>query len=155
MRRLLRRASADRSGADRAGLRGRGPVLGRMDRMVRDRRLDDHGGGRRIRPRRLAAAEARGAKLMHRAVRPSQPSIPPPPLRLSPRSSMPSPSALIIYVVAAVAEIAGCFAVWAWLRLGHSPLWLIPGALSLAAFAYLLTRIDTGFAGRAYAAYAG
>ena len=61
----------------------------------------------------------------------------------------------IYYAAAAVAEIAGCFAFWAWLRLGHSPLWLIPGALSLAAFAYLLTRIDTGYAGRAYAAYAG
>ena len=68
---------------------------------------------------------------------------------------MPAPSAFLFYVLAAVAEIAGCFAVWAWLRLGHSPLWLIPGALSLAAFAYLFTRVDTGFAGRAYAAYAG
>jgi small multidrug resistance family-3 protein len=68
---------------------------------------------------------------------------------------MPSLAAFPIYLLAAIAEIAGCFAFWAWLRLGHSPLWLIPGALSLAAFAYLLTRIDTGFAGRAYAAYAG
>jgi len=68
---------------------------------------------------------------------------------------MPSTAAFAIYVLAALAEIAGCFAFWAWLRLGHSPLWLIPGAVSLAAFAYLLTRIDTGFAGRAYAAYAG
>ena len=68
---------------------------------------------------------------------------------------MPSLAAFPIYLSAAVAEIAGCFAFWAWLRLGHSPLWLIPGALSLAAFAYLLTRIDTGFAGRAYAAYGG
>ena len=68
---------------------------------------------------------------------------------------MPSASAFPIYLLAAIAEIAGCFAFWAWLRLGHSPLWLIPGALSLAAFAYLLTRVDTGYAGRAYAAYAG
>ena len=68
---------------------------------------------------------------------------------------MPSLAAFPIYLLAAIAEIAGCFAFWAWLRLGHSPLWLIPGALSLAAFAYLLTRIDTGYAGRAYAAYAG
>ena len=68
---------------------------------------------------------------------------------------MPALAAFPVYLLAAVAEIAGCFAFWAWLRLGHSPLWLIPGALSLAAFAYLLTRIDTGFAGRAYAAYAG
>lgn len=61
----------------------------------------------------------------------------------------------VTYLLAGIAEIAGCYAVWAWLRLGHSPLWLLPGAISLAAFAFLLTRIDAGFAGRAYAAYAG
>jgi small multidrug resistance family-3 protein len=32
---------------------------------------------------------------------------------------------------------------------------LIPGLASLALFAYLLTRIDVAFAGRAYAAYGG
>ncbi len=68
---------------------------------------------------------------------------------------MPSAGAFAIYLLAGFAEIAGCYAFWAWLRLGHSPLWLIPGALSLAAFAYLLTRIEADFAGRAYAAYAG
>ena len=68
---------------------------------------------------------------------------------------MPSAGAFAIYLFAGIAEIAGCYAFWAWLRLGHSPLWLIPGALSLAAFAYLLTRIEADFAGRAYAAYAG
>ncbi|MDS9468458.1 YnfA family protein [Paracoccus sp. MBLB3053] len=62
---------------------------------------------------------------------------------------------LAIYVLAALAEIAGCFAFWAWLRLDRSPLWLLPGMLSLALFAWLLTRIDTDFAGRAYAAYGG
>jgi len=60
-----------------------------------------------------------------------------------------------IYVVTAIAEIAGCYAFWVWLRLGKSPLWIVPGLLALAAFAFLLTRIDTGFAGRAYAAYGG
>lgn len=60
-----------------------------------------------------------------------------------------------VYVGAAVAEIAGCFAFWAWLRLGKSPAWLVPGLISLAAFALLLTRIDSDFAGRAYAAYGG
>ena len=59
------------------------------------------------------------------------------------------------YVVAAIAEIAGCFAFWAWLRLDKSALWLAPGVMSLALFAYLLTRIDNDFAGRAYAAYGG
>lgn len=61
----------------------------------------------------------------------------------------------LIYLTAAVAEIAGCFAVWAWLRLDKSPWWLLPGMVSLLAFAVLLTRIDAGFAGRTYAAYGG
>jgi len=56
---------------------------------------------------------------------------------------------------AALAEIAGCYAVWAWLRLERSPLWLLPGAASLALFAFLLTKIDAPAAGRAYAAYGG
>lgn len=59
------------------------------------------------------------------------------------------------YAAAAVAEIAGCFAFWAWLRLGRSPWWLVPGMLSLALFAYLLTLADVQAAGRAYAAYGG
>jgi small multidrug resistance family-3 protein len=64
-------------------------------------------------------------------------------------------AALLVYAAAAVGEIAGCFSFWAWLRLGRSPVWVIPGLLSLAAFAWLLTRIDADFAGRAFAAYGG
>ena len=55
----------------------------------------------------------------------------------------------------ALAEIAGCFAVWAWMRLGASALWLVPGLASLAAFAWLLTLAPSDAAGRAYAAYGG
>lgn len=61
----------------------------------------------------------------------------------------------IIYIGAALAEIAGCFAFWAWLRMDKSPLWLIPGSAALILFAYLLTLVDTSQAGRAYAAYGG
>jgi small multidrug resistance family-3 protein len=61
----------------------------------------------------------------------------------------------LYYTSAALAEIAGCFAFWAWLRLGKSVGWLIPGILSLVLFAVLLTRIESDFAGRAYAAYGG
>ncbi|MCW3473151.1 YnfA family protein [Limobrevibacterium gyesilva] len=61
----------------------------------------------------------------------------------------------LVYALAALGEIVGCFAFWAWLRRGASALWLIPGLLSLAGFAWLLTRVDTGFAGRAFAAYGG
>jgi len=64
-------------------------------------------------------------------------------------------SAFAIYVLAAVAEIAGCFAFWAWLKLDKPIWWLVPGMASLALFAWLLTLIDTTAAGRAYAAYGG
>lgn len=64
-------------------------------------------------------------------------------------------AAIAIYAGAALAEIAGCFAFWAWLKL-DKPLWLLlPGLLALAAFAWLLTLIDSPAAGRAYAAYGG
>jgi len=59
------------------------------------------------------------------------------------------------YALAAVAEIAGCFAFWAWLRLGKTAWWLAPGVASLVLFAWALTRIETAFAGRAFAAYGG
>ena len=62
---------------------------------------------------------------------------------------------VLIYTAAALAEIAGCFAFWAWLRLDRSPLWLGPGIISLILFAWLLTRIDSTAAGRVYAAYGG
>ena len=61
----------------------------------------------------------------------------------------------VIYPLAALAEIAGCFAFWAWLKLDRSPLWLAPGLLSLALFAWLLTLVPSDAAGRAYAAYGG
>jgi small multidrug resistance family-3 protein len=72
---------------------------------------------------------------------------------------MPGPTgavtSILAYVGAALAEIAGCFAFWAWLRLGKPVWWLLPGLVSLALFAYLLTLIDSIAAGRAYASYGG
>jgi small multidrug resistance family-3 protein len=59
------------------------------------------------------------------------------------------------YVIAAVAEIIGCFAFWAWLRLDKSVYWILPGIVSLIVFAVLLTRINSMFAGRTFAAYGG
>ncbi len=61
----------------------------------------------------------------------------------------------LIYASAALAEIAGCFAFWAWWRIGHSHLWLAPGVMSLALFAFMLTLVPSDAAGRAYAAYGG
>jgi len=65
---------------------------------------------------------------------------------------MPS---FILYSAAAIAEIGGCFAFWAWLRLGRSVYWIFPGLVSLIVFALLLTRIESMFAGRTFAAYGG
>lgn len=64
-------------------------------------------------------------------------------------------TAILTYFAAAVAEIAGCFAFWAWFRLGHSPLWLLPGMVSLAVFAWLLALSPADQAGRAFAVYGG
>lgn len=61
----------------------------------------------------------------------------------------------ILYVAAALAEIAGCFSLWAWWRLDKSPLWLLPGVGALVAFAWLLAQVEVDAAGRAYAAYGG
>jgi small multidrug resistance family-3 protein len=63
--------------------------------------------------------------------------------------------ALGIFAVAAVFEIAGCFAFWLWLRKSASPWIAALGVLSLIAFATVLARTDVAFAGRAYAAYGG
>lgn len=68
---------------------------------------------------------------------------------------MTAPATLAIYAAAALAEIAGCFAFWAWMRQGASAFWLLPGMASLAVFAWLLTLAPSDFAGRAYAAYGG
>lgn len=62
---------------------------------------------------------------------------------------------IVAYLGAALAEIAGCFSFWAWLRLGKPIWWIAPGVASLILFAYLLTLVDAAFAGRAYAAYGG
>ncbi len=62
---------------------------------------------------------------------------------------------ILLYPLAALLEIAGCFAVWAWWRAGASALWLIPGALALAGFAYALALTPPAHAGRSFAAYGG
>ncbi len=64
-------------------------------------------------------------------------------------------STFLTFAGAALAEIAGCFAFWAWMRNGHSVCWLVPGIASLIAFAWLLTLAPSDQAGRAYAAYGG
>ena len=59
-----------------------------------------------------------------------------------------------LFAVTAVAEIVGCYLPWLVLKQGRSAWLLVPAALSLAAFAWLLTLHPTA-AGRTYAAYGG
>jgi small multidrug resistance family-3 protein len=64
-------------------------------------------------------------------------------------------SSLAFFAIAALLEIAGCFAFWSWLRSGKSGLLAALGVASLVLFAICLTRVDSPYAGRAYAAYGG
>ena len=64
-------------------------------------------------------------------------------------------ASIALFVAAALAEIAGCFAVWQVMRTGWSAWWLVPGAVALLLFGWLLTLVDVDHAGRAYAAYGG
>lgn len=59
-----------------------------------------------------------------------------------------------LLVLTAGAEILGCYLPYLWLRKGRPAWLLLPAAVSLAAFAWLLTLHPTG-AGRTYAAYGG
>ncbi len=60
----------------------------------------------------------------------------------------------LLFLTTACAEIIGCYLPYLWLRHGHSPWLLVPAAVSLGAFAWLLT-LHPHAAGRTYAAYGG
>ena len=59
-----------------------------------------------------------------------------------------------LFAITALAEIIGCYLPWLVLRQGKSILLLLPAAIALALFAWLLTLHPTA-AGRTYAAYGG
>ncbi len=59
-----------------------------------------------------------------------------------------------LFLVTALAEIAGCFLPYLWLRKGGSAWLLAPAALCLAAFVWLLS-LHPAASGRVYAAYGG
>ena len=61
---------------------------------------------------------------------------------------------IVLFAVTALAEIVGCYLPYLWLKQNGSILLLIPAALSLALFAWLLT-LHPAAAGRTYAAYGG
>lgn len=59
-----------------------------------------------------------------------------------------------LFVLTALAEIVGCYLPYLWLRQGKSPWLLVPAAVSLALFVWLLS-LHPAAAGRTYAAYGG
>ena len=61
---------------------------------------------------------------------------------------------IALFLITAVAEIVGCYLPYLWLREGKSVWLVLPGALSLMLFAWLLSLHPTA-AGRIYAAYGG
>ncbi|MGA4365714.1 YnfA family protein [Pantoea ananatis] len=60
----------------------------------------------------------------------------------------------LLFFITALAEIIGCFLPWLWLKKGASMWLLLPAALSLGLFVWLLTLHPTA-SGRVYAAYGG
>lgn len=62
--------------------------------------------------------------------------------------------ALALFIATALAEIIGCYLPYLWLKQDRSVWLLVPAALSLAMFAWLLT-LHPQAAGRVYAAYGG
>jgi small multidrug resistance family-3 protein len=76
------------------------------------------------------------------------------------RSSISGPQRMTLvataglFVITAVMEIVGCFLPYLWLRGKTGPWVLLPAAVALAAFVWLLSLHPTA-AGRTYAAYGG
>ncbi|CAN7260530.1 YnfA family protein [Acidovorax sp. LjRoot129] len=61
---------------------------------------------------------------------------------------------VLLFVITALAEIVGCYLPYLWLTKGGSVWLLLPAAISLGLFAWLLT-LHPAAAGRVYAAYGG
>ncbi len=59
-----------------------------------------------------------------------------------------------LFIATALAEIIGCYLPYLWLKQDRSAWLLLPAAISLAAFVWLLT-LHPHAAGRVYAAYGG
>lgn len=59
-----------------------------------------------------------------------------------------------LFIITAIAEIVGCYLPYLWLKKGASAWLLLPAAISLGLFVWLLTLHPTA-AGRVYAAYGG
>lgn len=61
---------------------------------------------------------------------------------------------ILLFFATALAEIVGCFLPYLWLKKNGSPWLLLPAAVSLMLFVWLLT-LHPAASGRVYAAYGG
>jgi len=61
---------------------------------------------------------------------------------------------IVLFIITALAEIVGCYLPYLWLKQDKSILLLIPAAISLSLFAWLLS-FHPEASGRVYAAYGG
>ena len=64
-------------------------------------------------------------------------------------------STFFILFLASLFELIGSYGFWAWMKQGKSIFLLIPGTLFLMAFVYLMTTIESEYAGKLYALYTG
>ena len=67
---------------------------------------------------------------------------------------LPELKTVSLFIITALAEIVGCYLPYLWLREGKTIWLLLPAALSLSAFVWLLSLHPTA-TGRVYAAYGG
>jgi small multidrug resistance family-3 protein len=61
---------------------------------------------------------------------------------------------VLLFLITAIAEIVGCYLAYLWIKQDKSILLLIPAAISLSLFVWLLT-LHPHATGRVYAAYGG
>jgi small multidrug resistance family-3 protein len=64
-------------------------------------------------------------------------------------------STFFILFIASIFELVGSFGLWMWMKQDKSILFVIPGTIFLVAFVYLMTTIDSEYAGKLYALYSG
>ncbi|MEH7074288.1 YnfA family protein [Neobacillus drentensis] len=64
-------------------------------------------------------------------------------------------NAIVLFILAGLAEIGGGYLIWLWLREGKPVLWGIGGGIILALYGIIATFQNFPSFGRVYAAYGG
>ncbi|MFI8684540.1 YnfA family protein [Rossellomorea sp. NPDC077527] len=64
-------------------------------------------------------------------------------------------NAIILFILAGIAEIGGGYLIWLWLREGKPSYWGLAGGIALALYGVIATFQSFPSFGRVYAAYGG